>query len=475
MEDTICAIATPAGEGGIGILRLSGPQSIAVASRVVRLRSGQTLAGVRSFHLHIADFTEGTSLEPGVDTPSRQVGPWDEGLVVVMRAPRSYTREDVVEIHCHGGALILTRLCAALVRHGARLAQPGEFTKRAFLNGRLDLTQAEAVLDTIRAKTTAALRLAQDQLRGSLSVHVNALRERLIGLLAHVEAGIDFVDEDVRFIGMEELRESLKDAQRRLDFWLASAEQGRILREGLATAIIGRPNVGKSSLLNALSQQDRAIVTPIPGTTRDVLEEYCNVEGIPLRLLDTAGLRETADVVEQEGVRRTRKAMDQADLIIHVLDASQPLQDEDRSLFATLADKRRLIVLNKIDLPPSLAEQELRQGLQSATGGTVAIVSVSALTGEGMETLRKAVRSLSLGPSLEPSEIPAVTRLRHCEALTRCRAALQEAIQSVDIGAPPECVALDLRTASNALGELTGAITTDEILDRIFKEFCIGK
>ncbi len=474
MDDTICGIATPAGEGGIGIIRLSGPQSIQVASRVVRLRSGQALAGVPSFHLHVADFMERAALERA-DPPSSQPTPYDEGLVVVMRAPRSYTREDIVEIHCHGGALILKRLCESLLHHGARLAQPGEFTKRAFLNGRLDLAQAEAVLDTIRAKTDAALRLAQDQLRGTLSTQANVLRERLLALLAHVEAGIDFVEEDVRFIGAEELIISLRDAEARIARWLSSAERGRILRDGLPTVIVGRPNVGKSSLLNALAQRDRAIVTPIPGTTRDVLEEYLNVEGIPLRLLDTAGLRETTDPVEQEGVRRTRQAIDQADLILLVLDASQPLQTEDWAILAHLAGKRRLIVRNKMDLPARWEESALHQRLRDLGGDDVTVINISALTGQGMDALGQAIASIGSSPSLEPAEIPAVTRLRHCEALGRCHAAIQQALQSVSTELPPECVALDLRAASDALGELTGAITTDEILERIFSEFCIGK
>lgn len=475
MDDTICAIATPSGEGGIGILRLSGPDAVAVASQIVRLRSGKGLTTVQSFRLHFADFVEAPSPQSGNHTPVSQATPFDQGLVVVMRAPRSYTREDVVEIHCHGGTLVLKRLCEGLLRSGARLAHPGEFTKRAFLNGRLDLTQAEAVLDTIRAKTDAALRLAQDQLRGTLSTQANALRERLIALLAQVEAGIDFVEEDLRFIRADELMTSLKDTEARIGQWLATAERGRMLREGLPAAIVGLPNVGKSSLLNALAQRDRAIVTPIPGTTRDILEEYLNVGGIPLRLLDTAGIRVTADPIEQEGVRRTRLAMDQAEMILHVLDASQPLRDEDRELLTSLSSKRRLLIRNKIDLPVRLQESDLRRVLYPVSAEVVMIVSVSSLTGQGVEELRQAIRTLCDSPSLEPAEMAAVTRLRHCEALTRARLAIQQALQSVATGAPLECIAMDLRAGSDALGELTGAITTDEILDRIFSEFCIGK
>ena len=475
MDDTICAIATPCGEGGIGIVRLSGPRSVPVASRIVRLRSGRPLSDAPSFRLQVAEF-----FDPSVadrDRASAQSPPalLDEGLVVVMRAPHSYTREDVVELHCHGGALILTRLCAGLLHAGARLAQPGEFTKRAFLNGRLDLTQAEAVLDTIHAKTDAALRQAQDQLRGTLAMQTNALRSEILALLAHVEAGIDFVEEDLRFIDREELGKAIRGACTQIERWLSTAERGRIVREGLQTVIVGRPNVGKSSLLNALIQRDRAIVTPIPGTTRDVLEEFVNMDGIPLRLLDTAGIRDTTDPVELEGVRRSRDAVEQAELIFHVLDASQPLSAEDEALLLSSRGRPCLILRNKIDLSPGHSEQDLREMLVSRHIQPAAVVNLSAITGQGLDRLREAVRSWCGSPSQEPSEAAAVTRLRHAEALGRARTSLQQVISSIEADQPAECVAMDLRVAADALGELTGAITTEDVLNRIFSEFCIGK
>lgn len=472
MDETICAIATPVGEGGIGIVRLSGDRAIPIASYLVRLRSGKPLSTAKSFLLHYADLVEpvGSETAPG-PASQESASPFDESLVVVMRAPRSYTREDVVEIHCHGGPLILKRVCQGLLRCGARLAQPGEFTKRAFLNGRLDLAQAEAVLDTIRAKTEAALTVAQTQLRGSLSTQAHALRDRLIALLAEVEAGIDFVEEDLPFVGREALASGLQEAERLVTRWLATAQQGRVLREGMTTAIIGRPNVGKSSLLNALVQTDRAIVTPIPGTTRDVLEEYVNVRGIPLRLLDTAGLRETEDPVEQEGVRRTRTAIDRAELVVLVLDSSQPPHADDLALLDQLSGTRGILVLNKSDLPRQLHESDL----PLSHPGPLPIVSVSALTGQGLDELRSAIWTLAAGSPLEPTDMAAITRLRHGDALSRVRQALQQAQESVTAQAPQECVALDLRQAIDGLEELTGVVTTDEILDRIFSEFCIGK
>ncbi len=475
MDDTICAIATPCGEGGIGIVRLSGPRSVPVASRLVRLRSGQPLADAPSFRLQVAEFVDPPAGERDDASAHSTPALLDEGLVVVMRAPRSYTREDVVELHCHGGALILTRLCAGLLRAGARLAQPGEFTKRAFLNGRLDLTQAEAVLDTIHAKTDAALRQAQDQLRGTLATQTNALRSEILALLAEVEAGIDFVEEDLRFIDRGELVKAIRGACLRIEQWLSTAERGRIVREGLQTAIAGRPNVGKSSLLNALTQRDRAIVTPIPGTTRDVLEEIVNVHGIPLRLLDTAGIRDTTDPVELEGVRRSRDAIDLAELIFYVLDASQPLSAEDQTLLSSSRGRPCLILRNKIDLPPGHREQDLHKVLASQGMQPVAVVNISALTGQGLDRLREAVRAWCGSSSQEPSEAAAVTRLRHAEALGRTRTSLQQAMSSIEADQPAECVAMDLRVAADALGELTGAITTEDVLNRIFSEFCIGK
>ena len=470
-QDTICAIATPVGEGGIGIVRISGDKAIDVASGLVRLRSGQPLASVKSHALHHADILAASDSVQRGDSSSLQA--LDEVLVVVMRAPRSYTAEDVVEIHCHGGALVLQALCEMLMRRGARLAEPGEFTKRAFLNGRLDLTQAEAVLDTIRAKTSSSLKLAQEQLRGALSREITRMRDALIGMLAHVEAAIDFTEEDITFIELHELEAGLRRTRAEISRLAESCREGRILREGVTAAIVGCPNVGKSSLLNALLRTDRAIVTPVPGTTRDVLEEVLNMRGVPVRLLDTAGVRETNDQAEQEGVRRTRTAMEQAELLLIVLDSSAPLTDQDRTLLLEYQDKKRLVVINKTDLPCRLNPSELRTPQQSDSNW--ALVSISAKTGAGLDELRDRIRTMILRADFEAGEAAVVTRLRHQEGLVKAIEALDGAVGSVEARLSGEFVAMDLRAAIDALGEITGAVSTDDILDRIFREFCIGK
>ncbi len=475
LHDTICALATPPGEGGIGIVRLSGEKAVEVAGRVVRLRSGQALDAIQARLLCLCDLvldasTGGSSQPAGPDVPL------DEALVVVMRAPRSFTAEDVVEIQCHGGPYLLQRVLDELLRAGARLAEPGEFTKRAFLNGRIDLTQAEAVLDTIRAKTAAGLRLAQEQLQGRLSADIHRHRETLIRLVAHVEAAMDFADEDLTFISSAQLRDELDRTERELLRLAESCREGRMLREGVAVALVGRPNVGKSSLLNALLDTDRAIVTPIAGTTRDVLDEMLNVRGIPIRLLDTAGLRETDDPVEREGVRRSRQAMEQAELLLVVVDGAHGLTEDDRRALASCPGASRLLLINKCDLPSGLEPSELEPfcrtlGLEPQE----AVVRVSAKTGEGLDTLRDAIRRTLIRPEFEAGETVLVTRLRHRAALMTAVQALSHAGESVRRGLAGEFVAMDLRGALDALGELTGAVTTDDILDRIFGEFCIGK
>ncbi|WP_447975305.1 tRNA uridine-5-carboxymethylaminomethyl(34) synthesis GTPase MnmE [Nitrospira sp. Kam-Ns4a] len=475
MEDTICAVATPVGEGGIGIVRVSGPKAVEVAAGLVRLRCGQPLGSVRSHRLYAADLLDvsGPAGPAAAAARASEAHRLDEALVVVMRAPHSYTAEDVVELHCHGGAFVLQRVCECLVRLGARLAEPGEFTKRAFLNGRLDLTQAEAVLDTIQAKTAASLRLAQEQLRGALSRTVEGFRETLIHLLAHVEAAIDFAEEGLTFIQPEALAAGLRETRTAVARLAQTGEEGRILREGIVAAIVGRPNVGKSSLMNALLRTDRAIVTPIAGTTRDVLEETLNIRGLPVRLLDTAGVCEAADPVEQEGVRRSRAAMEQANLLLVVVDGSAPLRDEDRALLEVPPDKKRLVVINKADLPPRLTPADLAAYERAEPPS--AVVHVSAKTGAGLDDLRDRLRTLMLRADFEPGDAAVVTRLRHRTALEKARDALERAETSVTERLSGEFVAVDLRAAIEALGEITGATTTEDVLDRIFQEFCIGK
>ena len=493
VDDTICAIATPVGEGGIGIVRISGAHAVDIAAHVVRPRNQQPLQQLESHRLYLSDVLSPESpLPPG---EGQGEGPAiDEALVVVMRKPHSYTGEDVVEIQTHGGAWILQATCHGLIRHGGRMAQPGEFTKRAFLNGRLDLTQAEAVLDTIQATTSRSLQAAQSLLRGSLSKEVDALRERLIRVLAHVEAGMDFAEEDITFIQAAEVHQALTDTQRAVDQLIASYEEGRIIREGIKVAIIGRPNVGKSSLLNALLKLDRAIVSDQPGTTRDVIDESMNVRGIPLRLLDTAGLRQTQDRIEGEGIRRTEDAIAEADVLLLVLDGAEGITDEDRAVFETYGSQRHLLVMNKMDLPESQTFSPLPlgevQGEGPASlspswekarvrgkgeGEAPEFVKVSAKTGEGLDHLTSVIQSVCLKEGLEATPSVLVTRLRHKAGLEQAHRSLEEAMRSLERKESGECVALDIRAALDALGEITGAVSTEDILDRIFQDFCIGK
>jgi len=467
MDDTICAVATPVGTGGIGIVRLSGEKAMTIAARCTRLSGGRAWETAENHRLYRGDIVEPAA------APGTQTQVLDQALIVIMRGPRSYTGEDVVEFHCHGGMLVLHNLCAVLVREGARLAEPGEYTKRAFLNGRLDLAQAEAVLDTIQAKTDAALRQAQEQLRGTLSRTLDHLRDRLIVLLAHVEAGIDFTEENIDFVSRSELSGGIQTTIDTVTGLIETGQEGRILREGISVAIVGRPNVGKSSLLNALLQSDRAIVTPIPGTTRDVLEETLNIRGVAVRVLDTAGVRESHDPVEQEGVRRSQRAMQEADLLLIVMDGAVPLTADDRELLGSQPGKRRLIALNKSDLNHELGVEEITAYLKPESSGP--IVRMSAKTSEGLDELKDGMRTLVLRPDFEPGETAVVTRLRHQTALAQAREALEHARDSVQAGMPGEFIAMDLRAAADALGTITGAVCTDDILERIFQEFCIGK
>lgn len=471
LDDTICAIATPVGEGGIGIVRLSGPDSLVVASQVVRLRSGHPLSSVSSHTLHLADLVFPVSdRKKDIRAAHGQApisGLLDEALVVYMRAPRSFTAEDVVEIQSHGGVLILETLCRLCTESGARMAEPGEFTKRAFLNGRLDLSQAEAVLDTIRAKTVAGLHMAQRQLRGDLSFEVEEARASLLMVLAHVEAGIDFVDEDISFLQREELTRIVREASGIVRKLEGTAQQGRILRDGACVVILGRPNVGKSSLLNRFLKEDRAIVTAVAGTTRDVIEECIDLEGVMIRLVDTAGLRDTEDIVEQEGIKRTRAAQDEADLIVVVLDGSVPLTNDDRALLSAIRDRKHLIVLNKSDLHHPVEMDDLLAGHPT--------YPMSAKTGVGLDEVKAALRAQLVSAGFETAESVTVTHVRHRDALRRAGESLGQALESVERGMAGELVSMDVRAAADALGEITGAITTDEILSRIFSEFCIGK
>lgn len=454
-QDTICAVSTPPGEGGIGIIRVSGKDAVRIASSVFKPGNGKGISLEESQTLHYGHI---------VAADTREVV--DEVLLSVMRSPATYTREDVVEINCHGGMVPLSRTMALLIAAGARQAEPGEFTKRAFLNGRIDLSQAEAVMDVIRARTELAHKAANEQLLGGLSREISALRERLISVTASVEAGIDFPEDDIETESGRPLADEVGGVMRSIENLLDTVTCGRILRDGFATAIVGRPNVGKSSLLNALLRHDRAIVTDVPGTTRDVLEEYLNIAGVPLRILDTAGIRHSHDIVEQEGVRRTLAALESADIVLAVLDGSQELTMEDRRVLEQVDGKRAIVVINKGDLARKLGQID-HPGEK---------VTVSCRTGTGLDDLRRSISNIVMkgtGPSR--AEHAWAVNQRHKTALLESEESLRNVLESIRADLSPEFIALDLRAALDSLGIIIGTTYTENILEKIFNEFCIGK
>jgi tRNA modification GTPase len=440
MEDTIAAIATPLGEGGLAVIRISGPKAFTIADRCFR---GKTKPSQADSHT----VQYGHIVRDGVTL--------DEVLVTILRAPRTFTGEDTVEISCHGGLLVTKLILDALLASGARLAQPGEFTRRAFLHGRIDLTQAEAVIDLIQSRTDLALRAANQQLAGNLGARVNALRDSLMLVLAHVEAHIDFPDEDIAPDTRDKLLGRLHDGRTEIEGLLKTAPEGQILRRGIRVAIIGKPNVGKSSLLNRLLGHDRAIVSPIPGTTRDTIEETANIRGIPVIFVDTAGLRESSDVIEQEGIRRTRESVEKAELILHVLD--QPTSRDEPQFDQP---KLTITILNKSDLPQTFE-------LPGA-------VKISCATGEGLEELKDRIKDLIWsGAGTDMTDV--MINSRHEETLRRAKSGIDRTIEALQKGLSIELAALDLRIAVNAVGEIVGKTTTEDLLDAIFSQFCIGK
>jgi tRNA modification GTPase len=452
--DTIAAISTPPGEAGIGIVRLSGPEAQTIARRLFRpRRSCPHWQSHRLYLGHILD-SQGEIL--------------DEVLLTLMRAPHTYTREDVVEIHCHSGYAVLKAILGAVLAQGARLARPGEFTLRAFLSGRLDLSQAEAVLEVIKARTQASLRVAAAHLAGGLGQRLGELSVALLGVLVRLEAALDFPEEAAE-LSPEVLKEDLAGPQQDLEHLLATYHQGRLIREGVRVVLAGRPNVGKSSLLNRLLNADRAIVTDIPGTTRDVIDETITLGGLALCLSDTAGLREARDLVEELGVARSRERLAQADLILYLVEGSAPISAEDAQVLGELTDRPVLIVVNKIDLPQELHVEDINRNFSHP------MVAISALTGQGLENLEQAVLDLVLGGGVR-TDAEMVTQARHAELLVRAGEALGRGRGLLDQAEPPwELVALEVKDALQALGEITGEEVGDAVLDHIFVEFCIGK
>jgi tRNA modification GTPase len=453
-EDTIAAIATPPGEGGLAVVRISGPDAEKIASRIF-IRPQNRNGRLRSHTLY-----------HGQIAGPHDKQPLDEVLVAIMRKPRSYTGEDIAEIHCHGGNFLVRQILALILTQGARQAEPGEFTKRAFLNGRIDLAQAEAVLDLIRARTAQGAQLALNQASGELSRYVATLREDLLGILVQVEAAIDFPEEEIELLQRQRLIEKIAGLVETITTISNTYEWGRLFREGAKVCICGRPNVGKSSLLNSLLGADRVIVTSIPGTTRDVIEESLTLDGLPIVIWDTAGIRESEDPVERLGVELSRQHLDKADAIVLVVDGSVELTPEDEALLQISSSKKRLIAVNKSDLPRAA---QLRLTTEAATQ----IVATSAKTGTGIESLKTNLRALLLGCAVEPAI--TITNLRHRSELVRSADGLRRAVDTLTMGFPPELAAVDLNDAREALEEIIGIVSSEDILERIFNDFCIGK
>lgn len=457
LDDTITAISTPLGEGGIGIVKISGPEALPILQNLFAPSkdAGQGHGPWQpiSHHLHHGHI---------IDPQTQEVV--DEVLIAYMRAPHTYTRQDVVEINCHGGIVPLRRVLELTLRRGARLASPGEMTLRAFVLGRLDLAQAEAVLDVVRAKTEAALRAASEQLGGRLSKEVRGVRAQLLDVLAYLETTIDFSEDEVPH---RDISAPLQEAGNRIEDLLSTADQGMVYRQGIRAAIVGRPNVGKSSLLNSLLRTSRAIVTPIPGTTRDTLEETINLQGMPLTLVDTAGIAESEDLVEKLGVERSRQALSRADLALVVVDASEPLLESDRQIAGLIANKPAILIVNKIDLPVLATADDLLPEAKR--------IQVSALTGEGLRELEEAIVEAIFSGQVIASDAPLVTNPRHKEALQRALEQIEAAEEARQGKMPTDFIAIDLTTAVNVLGEITGETTTEDLLETIFSEFCVGK
>jgi tRNA modification GTPase len=457
VEDTIAAISTPAGVGGIGIIKISGPRAQEIACFLFRSRhfDGKLIS-------HRLYYGEVVNPEDG--------SPLDEVLLSYMAKPHSYTREDVVEINCHSGYLVLRKILELVIKSGARLAEPGEFTKRSFLNGRIDLAQAEAVMDLIEARSLTALSTASSQLRGFLSHKVNHIREELLLLLSHLEAHIDFPEESVEPLSQEEIEEKVQAALHAVRHLLETYEDGKIYREGISVIITGKPNVGKSSLLNALLGEKRAIVTPIPGTTRDAIEDMISLKGVPVKVIDTAGIREATDLVEEEGLRVTREKVAQADLVILVIDSHQGVDEEDRRIKEELQGKRVIIACNKIDLPPHISPDQVKEEFPGKV-----VVPVSALHHQGLDEVKNAVVCEVIRHGIEsPTEV-LVTSLRHKQALEKAAETLTKLLTDIPRDVPPEYLALDLQAGLESLGEIVGVTTREDILDQIFSRFCIGK
>ena len=456
--DTITSISTPMGEGAIGIVRLSGPEAVEIGDKLYKGK--KKLKDVPS---HTINY--GHIIDPETDEVVEEV------MISVLRAPKTFTREDIIEINCHGGILTINRILELTMTHGARMAEPGEYTKRAFLNGRIDLSQAEAVMDFIRSKTDRASKVAMNQIEGRLSDLIKQQRQSILEILAQVEVNIDYPEyDDVEDATTEFLLAQSKKIKNEIDQLLETGTQGKIMREGLSTVIVGKPNVGKSSMLNNLIQDNKAIVTEVAGTTRDVLEEYVNVRGVPLRLVDTAGIRDTEDIVEKIGVERSRKALSEADLILFVLNNNEPLTDEDRTLYEVIKNEDAIVIVNKTDLERRLDIEEVKTMI-----GDTPLIQTSMLKQEGIDELELQIRDLFFGGEVQNQDMTYVSNSRHISLLKQARQTIQDAIDAAEAGIPMDMVQIDLTRTWELLGEIIGESASDELINQLFSQFCLGK
>ncbi|HDA2569263.1 TPA: tRNA uridine-5-carboxymethylaminomethyl(34) synthesis GTPase MnmE [Staphylococcus aureus] len=456
--DTITSISTPMGEGAIGIVRLSGPQAVEIAD--ILYKGKHLLNDVPSHTINYGHI---------IDPESKEVV--EEVMVSVLRAPKTFTREDIIEINCHGGILTINRVLELTMTYGARMAEPGEFIKRAFLNGRIDLSQAEAVMDFIRSKTDRASKVAMNQIEGRLSDLIKKQRQSILEILAQVEVNIDYPEyDDVEDATTEFLLEQSKEIKQEINRLLDTGAQGKIMREGLSTVIVGKPNVGKSSMLNNLIQDNKAIVTEVAGTTRDVLEEYVNVRGVPLRLVDTAGIRETEDIVEKIGVERSRKALSQADLILFVLNNNEALTQEDYTLYEVVKNEDVIVIVNKMDLEQNIDINEVKDMI-----GDTPLIQTSMLKQEGIDELEIQIRDLFFGGEVQNQDMTYVSNSRHISLLKQARQTIQDAIDAAESGVPMDMVQIDLTRTWEILGEIIGETASDELIDQLFSQFCLGK
>ncbi|HAR6728304.1 TPA: tRNA uridine-5-carboxymethylaminomethyl(34) synthesis GTPase MnmE [Staphylococcus aureus] len=456
--DTITSISTPMGEGAIGIVRLSGPQAVEIADKLYKGK-------------HLLNDVPSHTINYGhiIDPESKEVV--EEVMVSVLRAPKTFTREDIIEINCHGGILTINRVLELTMTYGARMAEPGEFTKRAFLNGRIDLSQAEAVMDFIRSKTDRASKVAMNQIEGRLSDLIKKQRQSILEILAQVEVNIDYPEyDDVEDATTEFLLEQSKEIKQEINRLLDTGAQGKIMREGLSTVIVGKPNVGKSSMLNNLIQDNKAIVTEVAGTTRDVLEEYVNVRGVPLRLVDTAGIRETEDIVEKIGVERSRKALSQADLILFVLNNNEALTQEDYTLYEVVKNEDVIVIVNKMDLEQNIDINEVKDMI-----GDTPLIQTSMLKQEGIDELEIQIRDLFFGGEVQNQDMTYVSNSRHISLLKQARQTIQDAIDAAESGVSMDMVQIDLTRTWEILGEIIGETASDELIDQLFSQFCLGK